>query len=107
VKSLQPEMRFISGDWRSSRRCTVEVFSQRLGAKSVMSVREKCDEKESRQPTAVSLQVLQLEVSGLAGHLSKSARRGTPDMLLLTSAISTASQYRKSPFGVNRPQELS
>jgi len=36
---------FVSGDWRSSRWCTVEVSSHRLGSKSVMSVREKCDEK--------------------------------------------------------------
>src|ERR1039457_7281312 len=36
---------FVSGDWRSSRWCTVEVSSHRLGCKSVMSVREKCDEK--------------------------------------------------------------
>src|ERR1017187_2185483 len=36
---------FVSGDWRSSRWCTVEVSSHRLGCKSVMSVREECDEK--------------------------------------------------------------
>src|ERR1035437_11161543 len=36
---------FVSGDWRSSRWCTVEVSSHRLGSKSVMSVREKGDEK--------------------------------------------------------------
>src|ERR1039458_6377663 len=36
---------FVSGEWRSSRWCTVEVSSHRLGSKSVMSVREKCDEK--------------------------------------------------------------
>jgi hypothetical protein len=36
---------FVSGDWRSSRWCTVEVSSQRLWCKSVMSVQERCDEK--------------------------------------------------------------
>jgi len=36
---------FVSGDWRASRWCTVEVSSQRLWCKSVMGVREKCDEK--------------------------------------------------------------
>src|ERR1700686_5348449 len=36
---------FVSGDGRSSRWCTVEVSSQRLWCMSVMSVREKCDEK--------------------------------------------------------------
>src|ERR1039458_2903943 len=36
---------FVSGDWRTSRWCTVEVSWHRLGCKSVMSVREKCDEK--------------------------------------------------------------
>src|ERR1039457_6298508 len=39
---------FVSGDWRSSRWCTVEVSLQRLWCKSVMSVREKCDEKSWR-----------------------------------------------------------
>ena len=38
---------FVSGDWRRSRWCTVEVSSHRLGSKSVMSVREECDEKYS------------------------------------------------------------
>jgi len=38
---------------------------------SVMSVREKCDEKESRQPSAVSRQVVQLGVGVLAGPFSK------------------------------------
>src|ERR1035438_1932130 len=36
---------FVSGDWRTSRWCTVEVSSHRLGCKSVMRIREKCDEK--------------------------------------------------------------
>src|ERR1039458_1499363 len=36
---------FVSGGWRSTRWCTVEVSSPRLGCGSVISVREKCDEK--------------------------------------------------------------
>ena len=48
------------------------------GGKSVMSVRGKCDEKESRQRSAVSRQVVQLGVGGLAGPFSKSARSGAP-----------------------------
>jgi len=44
---------FVSGDGRSSRWCTVEVSSQRLWCKSVMSVREKCDEKVGRNAVAV------------------------------------------------------
>src|ERR1035437_4798771 len=47
---------FVSGDWRSSRWCTVEVSSHRLGSKSVMSVREKCDEKSWEERTQVSVQ---------------------------------------------------
>src|ERR1035437_7444811 len=39
---------FVSGDWRSSRWCTVEVSSHRLWCGSVMTVREECDEKELR-----------------------------------------------------------
>src|SRR5208282_2814313 len=39
---------FVSGDWRSSRWCTVEVSSHRLGCRSVMTVREKCDERGLR-----------------------------------------------------------
>jgi hypothetical protein len=65
---------FVSGDWRSSRWCNVEVSWQRLWCKSVMSVREKCDEKDRRQPSAISLQVLQLGVGGLAGHPSAIAQ---------------------------------
>ncbi len=40
-----------------------------------MSVREKCDEKESRQPSAISRQVVQLGVGVLAGPFSKSGEK--------------------------------
>jgi len=42
---------FVPGDWRSSRWCTVEVSSHRLWCGSVMTVREKCDEKYSALST--------------------------------------------------------
>jgi hypothetical protein len=35
----------VSGDWHSSRWCSVEISSQGFWRLSVMSVREKCDEK--------------------------------------------------------------
>src|ERR1039457_2344354 len=41
----------VSGDWRSSRWCTVEVSSHPLGSRSVMSVREKCDERSWEERT--------------------------------------------------------
>ena len=39
----------VSGDWSTSRCSTVEVSSQGLRDKSVMSVREKCDERSSEE----------------------------------------------------------
>jgi hypothetical protein len=46
VKKREAENAFVSGDGRSSQWCTVEPFSQQSWRKSVMSVREKCDEKK-------------------------------------------------------------
>ena len=48
-KSLPPETRSSFGDWRSSPGCTVEVLRSNCGAKSVMSVREECDEKSKHR----------------------------------------------------------
>ena len=49
VKSLRPEMDS-SLETGTSRWSTVEISSQRLRDKSVMSVREKCDEKSWEEP---------------------------------------------------------
>jgi hypothetical protein len=88
---------FVSGDWRSSRWCTAEVSWHRLGCRSVMSVREKCDEKSWEEcsgswecgipafakcprsgPRLASKE--RTRTWGTGSHFSKSARSGAPQL---------------------------
>ncbi len=75
--------------------------SRRLWCKSVMAVQEKCDEKESRQPSAISHQILQPGVGYSARRFSKSARSGAPG-LSGPRAISLAMRFLRREAMVDK-----
>jgi mRNA interferase MazF len=89
---------FVSGDWRTSRWCTVEVSSHRLGSKSVMSVREKRDEKNwedgSDYGTAGAERLQNLSTVTVAPVTS--TIRGVPSEVVLNEE-----DGMKSPCAVN------
>ena len=89
---------FVSGDGRSSQWCTVEVSSHRLGCKSVMSVREKCDEKNwedgSDYSTADAVRLQNLSTVTVAPVTS--TIRGVPSEVVLNEE-----DGMKSPYAVN------
>jgi len=69
-----------------------------------MSVREKGDGKESRQPSAISRQVVRLGVGVLAGPFSKREKGRTWHALLSTLGPRLAAKKRTGTWG--RPKFL-